>query len=258
MTKNWKHQEETHDMFFNLIYTIEKKYCLLEKDTNYYRSSEWRREHLGKINYYDAMTEACGIPEIFYGKRGKMYYPKLEHDQARFWIRKQKEKYDSNFIVLVVLSGSSLHKRFEQAESVSKKILEKYPKALIVITGDKDCESQAFTHERVINKVDKWNFRTAALMSKYFDCVISPETGLVCVAHSWDTPTIQLLTAASYSNHCKYAQNAYSVQSPVECSPCHKGPYKYYGCPRKNNLPACVFFNEDEILSKVGEVYEQR
>jgi ADP-heptose:LPS heptosyltransferase len=258
MTKNWKYCKERYDLFFNLIYTIEKEYCLLEKDSEYYRSSEFRRERYGKMNYYDVMTKACHLPESYFGTRGKLYFPEEEHKESISAINRIKEKYDANYAILICLSGSSLHKRFQQAESVSRKILEKYPKSVIVLTGDKNCESQLFNHDRVISKVNKWNFRTVALMCKYFDLVISPETGLVCVSHSWDTPTIQLLTAASFDNHIKYAKNAYFVQSPVECSPCHKGPYKYYGCPRKDNLPACVFFNEDEIMEKVKEAYEHR
>jgi len=256
MVKQWEHAKENYDLFFNLVYTIEKEYCCLDKSNNYYRSTAWRREHLGKMNYYDVMTKSVGIPEEYYGNRGTLYYKDEEHQKANDWINKKKEELGCDWIILVCLSGSSLHKRFQQAESVCKKIIDKYPKALIVLTGDKDCLPQVFSYDRIISKVDKWNFRTVALMSKHFDFVISPETGLVCVAHSWDTPTLQLLTAASFDNHIKYAKNAYYVQSPVDCSPCHKGPYKYYGCPRKDNLPQCVFFNEDDIMKKVDEAHE--
>lgn len=258
LNSNWKHQEEHYDMFFNLMYSIEKNYCLLEKDTDYYRSSKYRREHCGKKNFYDVMTEFCKLPERYNGTRGMMYFRDTEHKKARAWIKKTKKKHKVDWIILVCLSGSSLHKRFQQAKSVCRKILKKYPSSLIILTGNKECEPQVFKHKRVISIIGKWNFRTTCLMSKYMDFVISPETGLVCVAHMWDTPTLQLLTAASYVNHIKYAKNAYWVRAPVSCSPCHKGPYKYYGCPRKDDLPECVFFNEDEIMEQVKEAYEHR
>jgi len=258
MEKNWQHCEETYDLFFNFIYTIEKQYCCIELDNRYYRGDTWRRENCGKINYYDAMTKAAGLPDKYLGVRGELYYPEDEHEKAKEWVKKFKEKNNVDWLVLVCLSGSSLHKRFQQAESVCKKILELYPKAYIVLIGDKYCKSQLFEHERVTHKIEKWNFRTTCLMAKYFDFVISPETGLVCVAHSWDTPTLQLLTAASFDNHIKYAKNAYYVKSPVSCSPCHRSPHHYYGCPVKDNFPACVFFNEDEIMEKVKEAYEHR
>lgn len=258
MTKNWEHCKEHYDLFFNFVYTIEREYCCLETCNNYYRSTEWRREHLGKINYYDVMTKAAGLPDEYLGTRGQMYYYLDDELKASGWVKRTKEKYSADWLILVCLSGSSLHKRFQQAESVCRKILERYPNAFIVLTGNKDCEPQVFQGERILSKVDKWNFRTVALMAKYFDFVISPETGLVCVAHSWDTPTLQLLSAASWENHIKYAKNAYWVQADIECSPCHKGPYKYYGCPRKDDLPACAFYNEDKILEKVNEAYKAR
>jgi hypothetical protein len=71
----------------------------------------------------------------------------------------------------------------------------------------------------------------------------------------WDVPTIQLMTAASIKNHCELSKHDYSLQSPLYCSPCYKGPYKYIGCPKFNNLPKCVFFDSNKIIEKVDEIY---
>jgi len=256
LISRWNYHKDSYDMFFNLMHTIESGYCLLETDMAYYRNDKYRRENFGNINYYDVMTEACGLPESYFGTRGQLYYGDGCHKDAEAWIANHKKKTNSTYLILICLSGSSLHKRFQQAKSVAYKILEKYKDASIVLTGDKDCLEDVFEHERVSSKVAVWNFRTVALMSKYFDLVISPETGLVCVSHSWDTPTIQLLTAASWDNHIKYANNAYWVQSEAYCSPCHKSPQRYYGCPTKERLPLCVFFDEDKIMAKVEEAYE--
>ena len=257
MKKNWEWAEETHDMFFNFINTIEMAYCCQEFDQKYYRSNEWRRKHLGNISYYDVMTKAAGLPKSYYGTRGQLYFYDREHDEAKEWVKKKKKSYGVSYIVLINLSGSSLHKKFVQAESVSRLILEKYPKSLIVLTGDEYCKEQVFEHERVISVIDKWNFRTAALMTKYMDLTISLETGITLIAHSWDAPCLHLLTAASWANHVKYAKNAYWIQSPVMCSPCHRNPRRYIGCPWVNKMPGCVYFNEDEILEKVDECFKR-
>lgn len=267
MQKNWEHCKENYDLFFNLVYTIEKEYCTIEFDNRYYRNEKWRRDHCGKMNYYDVMTAAAGLPECYFGQRGMLYYDDIDHQGAQEWIKSFKEKNNVDWLVLVCLSGSSLHKKFQQAEEVCRSLLDKHPQAYIILVGDQFCECQLFEHPRVSHKIqlkDKdgkithkgWNFRTTMLMAKYFDFVVSPETGLVCVSHMWDTPTLQLLTAASWDNHIKYAKNAYWVKSPVSCSPCHRSPFKYYGCPRKEDLPACVFFNVPEILDKIEEAYE--
>jgi len=256
LVKNWEYQKERYDLFFNLINTIELEYCCNENDSRYYRSSRWRREHLGKKSYYDVMVDACNLPETYYGRKGELFYTVEEHAKAKAWVEKKKEQYDK--VILVNLSGSSLHKKFAQARSVVQKILDAYPKACCVLTGGEYEKDDVFEHERVISWVGKKNFRTAALMSCYMDLTVSVESGLPLVAHAWGAPCLQLLTAASPENHCIGAKNAYWLQSPIYCSPCHKNPQRYWGCPTSGELPACVWFDEDEILKKVEEIFNAK
>jgi ADP-heptose:LPS heptosyltransferase len=253
MSKNLEWARYEYDLVFNFANTIEKEYCCNENDWRYYTADKWRREHLNK-NYYDVMTDAAGLPENYYGTRGKLYYTDEEHTLAKKWIDEKHEKYD--LVFLVNLSGSTLHKKFVQAESVCRQILGKYKNALVILTGDDYCKEQVFEHERVISYVgSKTNgFRSVALKCKYVELNISLESGLACVAHSWDAPTLQLLTAASFDNHIKYAKNAYWLKSPVSCSPCHKNPREYFGCPIRDKHPECVFFSEPEIMGKIEEV----
>ena len=253
LRKNWDYCQERYDLFFNLIYTIELEYCVNENDSRYYRNDEYRRSRFGKTPYYDVMTMACGLPEKYHGTRGKLYYSNEDHAQAQAWVAKTKERLGVDKLVLLNLSGSSLHKKFVQAKSVGEKILAKWPNTAIILTGDEHCKEDAFEGERVISWVGNRNFRTVALMTKYLDLTISLESGLPLVAHSWDAPCLQLLTAASYENHIAGASNAYWLQAPVACSPCHKNPREYWGCPTKASMPACVWFDEGKILEKVGE-----
>jgi ADP-heptose:LPS heptosyltransferase len=101
-------------------------------------------------------------------------------------------------------------------------------------------------------------FRQALLITKYVNCVIGCESGLMIGASMWYTPTIMLMTAASIESHCKYNPNDYSIQSPAYCSPCYKGPYQYRGCPHKNGNPLCVYFNVVDIINKIKQIYERR
>jgi len=253
MSKNLEWARQTYDMVFDFANTIEKAYCVNENDWRFYTSDRWRRENLGQKSYYDVMTDAAGLPDSYYGTRAQLYYFQDEHRDAQAWIDKKHEQYDK--VILVNLSGSTLHKKFIQAESICHKVLDKYKNALIILTGDEYCKSQVFEHERVISYVgSKVNgFRSVALKAKYVDLNISLESGMALVAHSWDAPTLQLLTAASPDNHCKYAKNAFWIQASTPCSPCHKNPREYFGCPIKENHPECVFFNEDEIMEKIEE-----
>lgn len=251
MSKNLEWARYKFDYVFNFANTIEKEYCCNENDWRYYTADKWRRENLNK-NYYDVMTDAAGLPEKYYGTRGQLYFTDEEHALAKEWIDKKHEKND--LVFLVNLSGSTLHKKFIQAKSVCERILAKYKNALVILTGDKHCKDQVFEHERVMSYVGGKNgFRSVALKCKYVDLNVSLESGLACVAHSWDAPTLQLLTAASPENHVKYAKNAYWLQANVPCSPCHKNPREYFGCPIIDKHPACIFFNEYMIMDKIEE-----
>ena len=255
LRKNWDYCEEKYDLCFNLIYTIELAVCCNENDSRYYRDSNYRRNNFGKDTYYDVMTKACNLPDSYLGTRGQLYYSEGDHALAKEEVRKTKEKYGADKLIIINLSGTSLHKKFVQAESVARKILDKYPTAIIFLTGDEHCKEQVFSGERIISWVGKRNIRSVALMTKYVDLTISVETGLPLVAHSWDAPCLQLLTAASYENHILGAKNAYWLQSEVPCSPCHKNPREYWGCPTDRQMPACVWFSEDKIMEKVGEAF---
>lgn len=258
MFKNLEWANYTYDMVFDFSNTIEKAYCLNENDWRYYTSEAWRRETFGNKSYYDVMTDAAGLPESYYGTRGNLYFTEAEHQLAQQWADAKRLKY--SHVIMVNLSGSTLHKKFMQAESICINILNKYTDALIILTGDEYCKDQVFRHERVISYVGSKNngFRSVALKCKYVDLNISLESGLILVAHSWDAPSLQLLTAASWDNHVKYAKNAYWLQSPAACSPCHKNPREYFGCPINENHPSCIYFNEDLIMQKAEEALGSR
>lgn len=258
MSKNLEWATFNYDLVYNLANTIERAYCLNENDWRYYTAQDWRREKFGQKSYYDVMVDAVGLPTECYGERGQLYYTDEEHAAASKWA---KDKLDvHSHVILLNMSGSTLHKKFMQAKSVAHKLLDKYPSCLIILTGDEHCAEQVFEHPRVISYVgSKVNgFRSVALKCKYVSLTISLESGLPLVAHSWDAPCLHLLTAASPDNHCKYAKNAHWIQSHVPCSPCHKNPREYFGCPVVDKHPACVWFNEDEIMEKVEVILGDR
>jgi ADP-heptose:LPS heptosyltransferase len=253
MAKNLEWARYNYDMVFDLSNSIEKMYCVNENDWRYYTPDSFRRGKLGNISYYDVMTKFVGLPDSYLGTRGQLYYTEEEHRLAKEWGDKKRESY--SHVILMNLSGSTPHKKFVQAEQVARKLLDVLPHALLIITGDNHCTDQVFEHGRVISYVGSSNgFRSVALKCKYVDLTISLESGLPLVAHSWDAPCLQLLTAASPENHCKYAKNAYWIQAKVPCSPCHKNPREYFGCPIEERMPACVWFDVDEVVEKARSI----
>ncbi len=210
------------------------------------------RERMGSDNYYDIATKATGFPHLLGKYKGELFFSKSEEEI----VAKYLNKYENKFKVLINLSGSSPHKVFVQASEVIDKIIDKYRNAQVFTTGDKLSEGIDSKRSDVVKLSNKMPFRQVLLIAKYVNCVIGTESGMMVGASCHGTPTIQLLTAASKENHVKYAENDYSLQSPARCSPCHKNPYDYWGCPTKDNYPLCVFFEVDKIIEQVERIRE--
>ena len=209
------------------------------------------RDRIGGENYYDVATKAAGFSNLVGKYRGELFFSQDEENI----VDKYLSKYRGKFRVLINLSGSSPHKAFVQAKEVIDRIMYTYPDSYVFTTGDELSKGLDSDRVGVIKLSGKMPFRQVLLMAKYMNCVIGTESGMMVGASCHGTPTIQLLTAASKENHVKYAENDYSLQSPARCSPCHKNPYDYWGCPTKDNYPLCVFFDVDKIMEQVERIH---
>lgn len=251
--RHWKNVSQGYDKFVNLYNSLEYNCIAMEDSVEYYMhpsARKWMRE----VNFYDEMTRFAGYPEEVGNWTGELYYSAEEDQIARDSIK----KYEGKYIVLINLTGTTIHKRFVRSPEVINWILTNIPNAHIITTGDKSCKSIDFKGNQISSVVGRFPFRQVALLAKYVDLVITMESGLGVAANSWDTPTIQLMTSSSIDNHPKYAKNDYSLQSPAKCSPCSKGPYRFIGCPHEDGFPKCVYFNVDDITRQVKRAYEDR
>ena len=245
ITDHWKEVSKGYDKFINLCMSLEHGCIALEDDKLYNESDEKRREVLGEINFYDQSTAWAGYPELCGEYSPELYFTKQEEHLTKQYMKQFKGK----FTVLINLAGTSRHKQFIQAKEVCGQILSKYENAEIILTGDN--KELVFTGDRITSIVGKKPFMQAVLISKYVDCVISMESGLGIGSNVWGTPTIFLLTSSSPMNVTKYAVNDLCLQSPAECSPCHKGPHEYRGCKLIDGNPCCIYFNINEIMDRV-------
>lgn len=248
--KHWAVISQDYDKFINLFRTLEYKHIVMEDMNEFYMNDKFRREKYG-INFFDAQTIEAGYPEEI-GRRGEVHFSDEEINTVEQWI----DRRNSKFNILLNLSGSSLQKRFIQAKDVVEKILKKYKDANIILTGDYCCKEFEFFGDNIESIAGVMPFRQAMCIAQYVDLVITYESGLGIASNIFETPTIQLMTTSSITNHANGAKNDLSLQSPIKCSPCHKGVYSYIGCPSKNGLPACVYFNVNEIMKKVDVAYE--
>jgi ADP-heptose:LPS heptosyltransferase len=247
-----------YDDYVDLNCCIEENLLAMERQNCYYQHISVRRK-MGEVNYYDVATDLIGFPELKGKYRGEVFYTPediaiVENDLLR------PGRFKDSFKVMINLGGSGPHKMFLQAREVVSWILDTYPDAVVFTTGGKEVEELDLTDlgDRVHSIVGKKGFRQALLMMKYMDCAVGCESGIMCGASMWDIPTIQLMTCASLLCHTKYTTKDYSLQSPARCSPCYKGPYKYYGCPKKNGSPLCVFFDVEKIKTNIARIYDEQ
>ena len=239
-----------YDRVINLNQIIETSVLPGQYQREYFLDQE-TRNRIGGDNYYDVATKAAGFPHLVGKYRGELFFS----DSEESIVSKDLAKHEGKFKVLVNLSGSSPHKVFVQASETIDWIMDKYPEAQVFTTGDKLSENMDSKREGVIHLSTKKPFRQVLCMAKFMDLVIGCESGMMCGASALGVPTIQLMTAASLKNHTQYAENDYSLQSPARCSPCHKNPYDYWGCPTKDHYPLCVYFDLTTITIQIEKVY---
>ena len=259
LEKHWQVIAEGYDKVINLYASIEYDLLAMENDNTYYMSGEIRRQRYEGINFYDHTTVKAGYLEDIGKFHGEMFFTDKEHEIVRNWI--DLPKFKDKTLVMINISGSGPHKRMVQAREIADRLLETHNDIHIITTGSAACKSVDFADElgdRATSITGRFPFRQAALVTKYMDCVIGCESGLMCAATMWETPVIQLMTATDINAHCKYNTNDYSLQSPCRCSPCYKGPYSYYGCPSKDGNPLCVYFSVEDIVNQYKKVDNAR
>lgn len=248
---------------FNLFNSIEYGYIAMEDQTEYYRSSEYRRKKFGGHNYFDQTVRFLGYSE-WVGEKGEIYFTDEE-------ISIIKDIYNANykdkFVIVCNLSGTSKHKLFYNAEYIIKTFLLQHSDAVCITVGDDLSKKHLeFSGDRIINrcgefeKGKRYSFRQSMGIVKFANMTIGCESGLMVASTVLGCPTVQLMTAASIKNHGGDFNNDYSLQSPAECSPCHKGPYEYIGCPKFDYLneryPICIKFKSDVVLNRMEQVYD--
>lgn len=252
LERRWEHFSSKYDKVINLTGSLEYGCIAMEDQPIYYQSDKKRRE-FGAGNYYDITTRWAGYSDK---RRGEVFYTQEEYNHVEKYI----SKLSNRFKVMLNMSGTGPHKTLRQADEIVDKLLKLYDDVLIITTGDKKAPKlEGISADKHIDLAGVAPFREALLIAKYVDCVIGCESGLMVGANMWETPTVQLMTAASLENHPGNAKNDFSIQSPAKCSPCHKGPYKYLGCPRKDGSPICVWFDVDLIINQVKKcrrIYE--
>lgn len=245
-----------YDKVVNLCESVERTLLRDEMDDKLFFSPKEQRQADCNVNYYDRTLELAGYGHIK-GLNGELFISEAEASLIKVW-NKRNEGF---FKVMVQVRGSSEHKIYPYITDIVDELVEKHSDIRFFLTGGIETQVLDWVHPNIRNCIGKWNTRQSIIMTNAVDLVLSPETGILNAAGCFDTPKIGLLTHSSKENLTKYFKNDYSIESNVECAPCHKLVHKARQC--KNDiefgLPICMSrgLSPELVMEKIMLVYEK-
>lgn len=257
LQEHWDEMAKGFDKFVNLSGSVEGS-LLKVPDSPVYYQPHFVRHSLCDVNYYDNTMRLGGYGDKK-GVNGELYFSKEEEA----WARKKLVDYAGKFRILWSLSGSSVHKFYPWAETVSNEFCKKHPDAQVILVGEPLCKMLAWDHPQVSSQICRWNIRQSMVVAKNVDLVIGPETGVLNAAGCFETPKIVFLSHSSHENLSKNWLNCYPVEASkvnAPCHPCHKMIYGRAGCRlnRVTQTPLCMAHLEpQQVLEKMEEVYSR-
>ena len=255
LSSYWEKLSKHFTKFVQLSESIEGKLLALPDRPQYRWSKKLRHQRMNK-DYFKQMHDLSGaaLPP-----RPKFYPTEMEKIQA-----KQVRDQAGCFLIMWVLSGSSVHKAWPYVDNVVAALLLNYPGVWIVFVGEELCqllEEPWKNEKRVIRKSGRWDIRNTLTLSQQVDMVIGPETGVLnCVAYE-DIPKIILLSHSSAKNFgAKFVNTTTIKPKGVSCYPCHKLHYRWRTCNRDEKTGAAMCqanIRPDRVYQAIVEKIEK-
>lgn len=189
----------------------------------FYWSKEKRHELLNR-NYIEETHRIAGVP---FDKPLTKFYPTIaEKKQARLRIDNFKRRRGLKKLVMVVLSGSSVHKSYPWMDHVIANVLYWTKDIGFITAGDTICQMLEYgwsMERRVMRRCGIGTIRDTLTMAQMCDMVVGPETGVLnAVGMEKDVEKILFLSHSSVENACRDWVNTKAVVAEVPCYPCHQ------------------------------------
>lgn len=248
----WANLKPQFDKYINLSGSIESGLLKSPKQPEY----NWPKEERHKIcnvNYMDRTMELSGYPDL----KGEL--PELHFKRSENQFAKKLRKKHKGFLVIVSLSGSSVHKIYPWMGDVVSAITRAIPKSHIILVGEAGCRGIIDESPQITDLSGSINIRETFCLLKYADLVLSTESAVANAASAFDTPKVVILSHSSEENLTKYWKNCQAVYQPVSCYPCHKLHYSKETCTldEELKLPICAaLLSPKKVLDAVSKVYE--
>lgn len=251
--------EKRYDRLVNLCWSMETSLLFEKKHPCLWDLPHEVRDAIASVNYVDKVLEMAGLEER--GLRPELYLSDTEEALGRYL----RKKFEGRFIMMWQMAGTSDHKIYPYIDLVVERLAQKYPDMVIYLSGwNKQTSIEIMQPDlvpNIRNRVGQWSARTSMVLTKYMDLVVGPETGVLQAAGCFEVPKIVMMTHSNRENFTKYFVNDFSMQSRVECSPCHRLVHFKMDCRRDRhfNLPICMSagFDPQDVENQIVMVYEK-
>lgn len=214
-------KEHGCDRVINLCESIEVRLAVSRDYPHWNWSKRERAEHCD-INYYEyCFTHAQENTPAYGDLKPEMFFSEEEHE----WALGERKKLFGFKTIMWGLSGSGRQKVWPYVPYVVSDLIKAHKDLKVILVGGVTCqvlEAGFPKHERIIRRSGEYTFRQSALLSKYVDLVVSPDTGFLHASGCWETPKIGLLTHTTIENITKHFENDYSLESEAVCAPCFR------------------------------------
>lgn len=226
----WKRLRRIFPSVINLSCIVEQGLLLLPNSPIYNADKSERHKKLNK-NYSEALHNKARVPHLFNTK----FYPSASEKK---WVAEQRRNMrlgSQHYVIVVALSGSSVHKAYPYMDSVIAYYMTEEPTARFVLVGEELCKMLEVGWEkesRVFCKSGDWSIRESLSFAQTADLVLGPETGVLNAVSSEDVAKVVMLSHSSEENLTKHWVNTTAVKSDADCYPCHKMHYGFATCNR--------------------------
>lgn len=189
----------------------------------------------------------------------EMFFTQTEED----FIASIREQLIGKRVIMWGLSGSGRQKTYAYVPYIVADLMKEFKDLVVMLVGGEACKvlECAFPkYHRILKKSGEFTFRQSALMAKYADLVVSPDTGFLHTSGCWDTPKIGLLTHTTIENITKHFVNDYSIESKSPCAPCFRLIQNAgVECPieKESNSTLCMgkdYMQPEVIYDRIKEV----
>lgn len=226
----WEKIKKDYDRVINFSGSLEGN-VLIQPFNKKALLPNYRLHEFCNKNYYDETLKWAGYGHIT-GLNGELFFSKEEEE----WGKSIREQFKDKFLILWVLSGSSIHKTYPFAWDVACKLLDEHTDMRTITIGDPMCKMLEWPHKRNKRRagLKTWNIRNSLIMTKYADLVVGQETGVLNAAGCFDTPKIILQSHSTNENISKYWKNCISLEPEnCFCYPCHRLHYDFTYCNKE-------------------------